>query len=252
MNLTAPEGTSLTEALFSVAEIRRDVDVVLCPSFPSLHAVGALLRNSLVQLGAQDVFWGEKGAFTGQVSAAMLTDAGCTHCIVGHSERRGRFGASSLAPELLPYFADTDGTVGLKLRRLLFANIHPILCVGETLEEREAGRTEDVVRLQLEGALSGVDAAETFGLAVAYEPVWAIGTGSVCDAGEANRVCGFIRSRLAERLSPEAADQIRVLYGGSVNSKNAAPLFRESDIDGALVGAGSLKAAEFGRIVLAA
>lgn len=252
MHLTVPEGLSLVESILPAVEKRTDIDVVVCPSFPLLCNVFAVLKNSPLKLGAQDVFWEEKGGFTGQVSAAMLCDAGCSYCIVGHSERRGRFNSCSYSKEVLRYFSESDTTINLKIRRLLYSNLKPILCVGETLAEREKGMTEKVIEKQLTKALKDVDAMELFDLAIAYEPVWAIGTGDVCDGREAARVCGFIRSLLANKLSREVSDSIRLLYGGSVTGSNCHEFFSQREIDGALVGGASLNADEFSRIIRAA
>ncbi|HWP30698.1 MAG TPA: triose-phosphate isomerase [Fimbriimonadales bacterium] len=252
MHLTVPEGLSLVESILPAVEKRTDIDVVVCPSFPLLCHVYMALKKSPLKLGAQDVFWEEKGAFTGQVSAAMLCDAGCTYCIVGHSERRGRFDSCSYPKEVLHYFSESDATVNLKLRRLLYSNLKPILCVGETFEEREKGMTEKVIKKQLSRGLKGIDAIELLDMAIAYEPVWAIGTGNVCDGNEAARVCSLIRSFLSKILSREASESIRVLYGGSVTGSNCQEFFSQKEIDGALVGGASLNAEEFSRIIRAA
>ena len=197
-------------------------------------------------LCAQDVFWLDSGAFTGQVSASMLADAGVRMCLVGHSETRGRFGKLDVPESTLGYFAETDETVNLKIKALLKHRVTPILCVGETLEEREAERTDAVIQAQIRGALAGV--SEFANGVVAYEPVWAIGTGKTCDAAEASRVCGVVRAAVREMLGGQA-DSVRVLYGGSVKAANAKELFGMADIDGGLVGGASLQAEEFCRIV---
>ena len=202
-----------------------------------------------IKIGGQDVFWQESGAFTGQISAAMLADAGADYCIVGHSETRGRFGKLETPESTVPYFAETDETVNLKIKRLLFHAITPILCVGETLAEREAEQTEAVIEKQLVAALEGVDPSELASFVVAYEPVWAIGTGKTCASDEANRVCGFIRDVLAKTVEPEVVEHIRVLYGGSVKGANSYELFSQPFIDGGLVGGASLDPGEFSRIV---
>jgi len=252
MHLTIPEGLSLVESILPVVEKRADIEVVVCPSFPLLCHMYMVLKTSPLRLGAQDVFWEEKGAFTGQVSAAMLCDAGCTYCIIGHSERRGRFSSCSYSKEVLNYFSENDTTVNLKVRRLLYSNLKPILCVGETSEEREKGLTEKVIRRQLSRALKGVEPIEILDMAIAYEPVWAIGTGNVCDGEEAARVCSFIRSFLSKEFSSEASESVRLLYGGSVTGSNCREFFSREEIDGALVGGASLDADEFSRIIRAA
>jgi triosephosphate isomerase len=180
----------------------------------------------------------------------MLVAVGCEYVILGHSETRGRFGVADpdLDASLLPYFSETEATLNRKLRAVLPHGLKPILCVGETLAEREAGQTEQVIRAQLEGALAGLASVELYELVIAYEPVWAIGTGQVCDAPEANRVCGFIRQTLRELYDEELAGFVRILYGGSVKASNAHALLHQPEIDGALVGGASLSAEEFEQI----
>lgn len=252
MNLTTAEAGAAIGTLLGQISARPDVDVLVCPSYLSLATVRGVIKNTSLHLGAQDVFWKESGAFTGRVSPKMLADAGCSYCIVGHSETRGRFGKLEVSEGVVPYFAETDHTVNLKIRALLYHAINPILCVGETEDERAIGKTEQMIRKQLTGALEGIDPAELYGLVVAYEPVWAIGTGKTCDAEEANRVCSEIRKMLSDILEPEIASMTRILYGGSVKSSNAAELFAKPEIDGGLVGGASLDPIEFGKIVLSA
>jgi triosephosphate isomerase len=252
MNLTASESAAVVESFIGLVDQKLDVDVVICPSYLSIPRVRELIKRTHIGLGAQDVFWKESGAFTGRISAAMLKDAGVTHCIVGHSETRGKFGKLETPESTVPFFAETDETVNLKIQALLYVSIVPILCVGETLAEREAGETDAVIRAQLTGGLAGIDGAEFQSGVVAYEPVWAIGTGKTCDAEEANRVCGVVRSTLVEILGDSAAQEIRVLYGGSVKASNAAQLFAQPEIDGGLVGGASLDPREFSLIVLSA
>lgn len=252
MNLTSTEAAAAVEAFINLVDAREHIDVILCPAYVCLSKVRELIRNTHIKLGAQDVFWEESGAFTGKISAAMLGDLGVSHCIVGHSESRGRFGKMETDASLAPYFAETDHTVNLKIKRLLYHAINPILCVGETLAEREMGRTEEVVATQLRIGLDGIDPAELFFFVVAYEPVWAIGTGETCAAAEADRVCGFIRTTIAEMMGSDVADHTRVLYGGSVKANNSGDLFRQPNIDGGLVGGASLDPSEFSRIVLSA
>lgn len=252
MNKTIPEAAALADSLGQIGDSRWDVDVVVCPGYLAIPCVRERLRNSQVKVGAQDVFWEEKGAFTGQISPGMLYDAGVSYCIVGHSETRGRFGKMETDSATLGYFAETELTIRKKIQCLLYYSITPILCVGETDEERQDGRTEEVIAGQLSGALDSLDAAELYGLVVAYEPVWAIGTGKTCDSAEAERVCGFIRDRLTDRLDSDEADTIRILYGGSVKAANARELFQQPNIDGGLVGGASLDADEFRQIVKSA
>ncbi len=188
-----------------------------------------------IQVGAQNMHWQDKGAFTGEVSAAMLKDVGCTHVILGHSERRTLFG-------------ETDSKVNKKLKAALKAGLIPILCIGETLEEREENVTEAVCQRQLAGALVGIEYWDLATCIIAYEPIWAIGTGRTATPEDAQSVIGFIRSVLGESYS-EAADQVRILYGGSVKADNIEGLMAKPDIDGALVGGASLQAEGFARIV---
>ncbi|HEX9780363.1 MAG TPA: triose-phosphate isomerase [bacterium] len=237
-HLTVPEATELVQQLVSGCDTDA-VDVVVCPAFTALAPVGVLLEGSVLQLGAQDVFWEAQGAFTGEVSPAMLRDVGCRYVIVGHSERRRVFGES-------------DETVRRKLRAVFAHNLKPILCIGETLEEREAGRTAAVLERQLEGALEGADPAECERLVVAYEPVWAIGTGRHAAPEQAQEAHQTIRRWLAGRLGERTAKSVRIQYGGSVTAVNAGALLGQPDVDGALVGGASLKAGSFGTIVKAA
>ena len=240
MNLGPDTGLALVREFLAQSPPLGEVDAAFCVPFPLL----GLLRESVVGgglgLGAQDVFWKTSGAFTGFVSAGMLREIGCTHVVVGHSERRGRFGKLEVEEQDLPFFGETDRTVNLKTKAATEGGLIPIVCVGETLAEREAGRTDEVIRAQVSGALDGI---EDFKGVLAYEPVWAIGTGKTCDAPEAARVCALVSG---------AAGGARVLYGGSVSSANAAELFSHDAIGGGLVGGASLKAQDFATIVAAA
>jgi triosephosphate isomerase len=253
MNMTTVQATGLVDSIARQVERRQDVEVVVCPPFTALAPVRDELRDTHIKLGAQDMFWQDSGAYTGQISPAMLLDLQVQYVIVGHSETRGRFGSPDEdLVHVLPYFSETDETVNKKIRCALFHSIRPILCVGETLDEREAGKTDEVALRQLERALNGIDADEAYGLEVAYEPVWAIGTGQVCDEAEANRVCGLIRGGLESLTDSDASESIRVLYGGSVKASNSGPLLRQSEIDGLLVGGASLHTEEFVQIVFSA
>jgi triosephosphate isomerase len=225
-----------------------DVDIVLCPPFTALAAVGDAVKGSNVRLGAQDIFWKEQGAYTGEISPLMLKDVGCDYVIVGHSERRGRFGKAEFDADLLTVFGDNDATVNTKAQAALAHGLTPILCVGETIAERRAGDTDAVVRGQVKAALNGLNQQN---IVFAYEPVWAIGTGEVCGASEANRVIALIRTTIGEVLGGDAAAAIRIQYGGSVKPDNIAELIGQSDIDGALVGGASLEAKSFAAIVQA-
>jgi triosephosphate isomerase len=219
---------------------RRDpVDVLLCPPFVSLAAVQEILQGTAVLLGAQNLFWEAKGAWTGEISAAMLRDAACTHVLVGHSERRQHFG-------------ETDDTVKKRAGAALAAGLRPIVCVGETLEEREAGRTEEVVTRQVQQGLDGFDAAAWGRLTLAYEPVWAIGTGRTATPAQAQEVHLLLRRLLRSMAGSDVAAALRLLYGGSVKPDNAAELMAQDDVDGALVGGASLEARAFLAIVEAA
>jgi len=254
MNGTAGEAKALIAALKPLVADRTDVEVVVCPPFTALAAAAEALRGSEITLGAQGMLWKDRGAYTGQIAPPMLTDAGCRCVILGHSEARGRFGAADadLTPELLTTFGESDATVNLKARAALAHGLTPIVCCGELLCERREGRTDAVVAAQIERGLAGIPAEQIASLVLAYEPVWAIGTGEVCAAEEADRVCGVIRARVRRLCGEEAASRVRIQYGGSVKPDNAAELLRCSEIDGALVGGASLKAEDFAAIVTAA
>ncbi|MBE3575057.1 MAG: triose-phosphate isomerase [Firmicutes bacterium] len=213
-----------------------DVEIVVCPPFTALAAVHAELRGSRIRLGAQDVFWEKEGAFTGAISPGMLREAGCSHTIIGHSERRR-------------YFGETDETVNKKVKAALNHGLIPIVCVGETLEQRDAGQTDELVRSQVQAAFAGLTPVHMAEVIIAYEPIWAIGTGRTAEASEANRVIGLIRQQVAESFSEDTASAVRILYGGSVNPENIDELMAQPEIDGALVGGASLDAASFARIV---
>ena len=232
MHTTLREAEELTEALKAPLSAVEGAQVVLCPPFISLSKVGELIRGTPLKLGAQNVHYEEQGAFTGEVSLRMLQGL-CEYVIVGHSERRHLFGES-------------DELVNRKLRAVLEAGLKPILCVGERLEQREAGRAEEMVRAQLGAALDGVDHLRE--LAVAYEPVWAIGTGRAATGEIANAMMGLIRSFLADHYG-NAAAEVPLLYGGSVTSQNIDQFVQEEHVGGALVGGASLRAEEFIQIV---
>jgi len=235
MHKTAGEARDLVRALAPLVHDAQAVQVAVAPPFTALAAVAEALKGTRIELAAQDVHWEAQGAFTGEISAAMLKDLGVVHCIVGHSERR-------------QYFGESDGTVQKKTRALLAAGLLPIVCVGETLTEREAGETMAVVSRQVRGALTGLSGAELAKLTVAYEPVWAIGTGKTATTAQAQEVHAAIRALLRE-LGGAAADEVRIQYGGSVKPDNAAELLSQADVDGALVGGASLKAEDFSKIV---
>jgi triosephosphate isomerase len=253
MNKTAAEAGELVSAIAPVAA-GVAAEVVVCPPFTSIPAALAAGEGTRVRVGAQDLFWKESGAYTGQVAPRMLTGLGVTHVVIGHSERRGRFGVAEegFTPEVLALFGETDQTVNLKLHAALEHGLVPLVCCGETLAERRAGRTDAVVSGQIERGLAGLSAEAAAGVVVAYEPVWAIGTGETCAAEEADRVCGLVRATVGRLYGSEAADRLRVQYGGSVKPDNAEDLLSRPHIDGALVGGASLKAADFNAILRAA
>jgi len=251
MNKTVAEAVSLVKELMPRVQGIEKVEVAVCPPATALRAVGEALEGSNIALGAQDVFWADSGAFTGMLSPPMLLDVGCKYVIVGHSERRGRFGRpdETLRPDAARVFGDTDASVNLKVKAALKHGLVPIMCVGETLPERDEGRTDDIVTSQARVGLEGIGSEQVARMVLAYEPVWAIGTGRACDAAEANRVIGLIRRTIRDSSAPEAAASVRLLYGGSVTEHNAHDLMSQPEIDGALVGGASLDPSRFAQIV---
>lgn len=217
----------------------RQVEVVLIPPFTALKQAVDAVEGSTVKIGAQNMYWEEKGAYTGEISPVMLRDAGCTYVVLGHSERR-------------QFFGETDEWVNKKVKAAFAHGLIPIVCVGEKLAEREAGATELVVRKQVEGSLAGLDAEQVAGMVIAYEPVWAIGTGKTASEKDAQHVSNFIRGVLAEMVERQAAEQVRIQYGGSVKPGNAKGLMAQPDVDGALVGGASLGPESFAAIIRAA
>lgn len=248
---TAAEASALAQEVVAAVAEKSGVTVVVCPPYTVLHTVRGAIAGSGVALGAQDAFWKTTGAYTSQVSAEMLKDAGVSYVVLGHSETRGRFGVPE-PEETIKHYGETDATVNLKVKAVIASGLIPIICIGETLEEREGGKTDLVVSSQVGGALTGVTTEQAAKLVFAYEPVWAIGTGKVCDATEANRVCGIVRQTVRSLYGAEVADAIRVQYGGSMKPDNAAELLSQPHIDGGLIGGASLKAADFAAIVNAA
>jgi triosephosphate isomerase (TIM) len=232
---------SIAESLALATDVRngvaalRDVDVAVAPSFTALYAVAKRLEDGPVTVAAQDCFWEEKGAFTGEVAPSQIADVGCKFVIVGHSERRQLFG-------------ELDAAVNLKARATLRAGLVPIICIGETLAERDAGETIGRVQAQLDAALADMGDSELERIVIAYEPVWAIGTGRNATPGQAQEVHHFIRTRVATR-APALAPKLRILYGGSVKPDNIRALMAEADVDGGLVGGASLSAESFVRLV---
>lgn len=216
-----------------------DADVIVCPPFTSLETAYALVKGSVVKLGAQNMYFEESGAFTGEISPSMLKSAGCEYVILGHSERR-------------TIFHESDQTINKKIKTAVKHNLKPIFCIGETLDEREKGITFKVIETQVRNGLDGLTQSELSNLIVAYEPVWAIGTGRNATPQQAQEVHQFIRGLVAKLYSQSFADQLVIQYGGSVKSDNAKELLSQPDIDGALVGGACLKADSFVKIILAA
>jgi triosephosphate isomerase len=239
MHKTVGESLDLTKELISgLAEFEK-VDSVICPPFTALSSVAGLLKDADIFLGAQNLYWESQGAFTGEISPQMIAEL-ASHVIIGHSERRA-------------LFQDSDDAVNKKIKAALEVGLTPILCVGETLEENEAGETSAVIKRQLTSALDGLERNQIGKMMIAYEPVWAIGTGKAATPDQANQIIKVqIRETLAQLASIGLAQEIRVLYGGSVKPENAREFFRQPDIDGALVGGASLKAAAFIEITKAA
>lgn len=235
MNKTNAEAIALALSLVEKIGESSRARVVLCPPFTALSDVADAIKGSSIELGAQNMYAAEAGAFTGEISPDMLLTIGCAYVILGHSERR-------------QYFSETDQTVNAKVRLALTKGLRPIVCVGELLKEREAGRTDEVVGRQVDGSLKDVDSAQIGRVVIAYEPVWAIGTGKTATPEMAQEVHAFIRSRLRRKFG-DVADEVTIQYGGSMNAANAAGLLGQPDIDGGLIGGASLKADEFAKIV---
>ena len=239
MNLTFTEADELLDELMTEleqTELPRDTQVIVCPPFPYLEMTSDYANDSYFMVGAQNVSDQEKGAYTGEVSAEMLESCEIDYCIVGHSERRA-------------YYGETDATVAAKVDRLLAHGLKPIVCVGEVLEEREAGRQFEVVKTQVEKGLFHLSAEQMKEVVIAYEPVWAIGTGKTATPEQAQEIHAHIRSLLTEKYGKELADDISILYGGSCKPSNAKELFANPDVDGGLIGGASLKAADFKGII---
>jgi len=234
MHKTVQEAVELVRELKELVSDVKDRDILVCPPFTALYAVSRELEGSNIALGAQNMFYEEKGAFTGEISPLMVKDVGCSYVILGHSERRHIFG-------------ETDELINKKVLSAVNHGLIPILCVGETLQEREEDKTKEVIERQVKEGLKGLN--ETSEFVIAYEPVWAIGTGKTATPELAEKVHSFIREILAEMFGKEKADSIRILYGGSVKPENAAGLMSQPNIDGSLVGGASLKAESFAKIV---
>ena len=236
MHNTVDESLALVRELKQLVLGVGGVEIVVAPVFTALDAVSAEINGSNIALSSQNMFWEEKGAYTGEIAPGMIKDVGCTYAIIGHSERR-------------QYFGETDETVNKRVKAALTADLTPILCVGETLEDREAGNTLAVVSRQVKGGLEGLGSTEIDKLIIAYEPVWAIGTGKTATPEQAEGVHADIRKLVGEIAGADTASGIRILYGGSVKPDNVDVLMSQPDIDGALVGGAALKAESFARII---
>ncbi len=238
MNMLRSQANDLVIALRTLMS---DVacEVVTCVPYTDIDCVAAAVKGSNIRLGAQNCHWAEKGAFTGEISAAMLAELGVCYVILGHSERR-------------QYFGETDATVNARLKAALGEGLRAIVCVGESLEQRESEKTFDVINSQLAGALEGISNEQMEDIVIAYEPIWAIGTGKTATAEQAEEVCAAIRKKTAELYDEDIANALRIQYGGSMNAKNAAELLAQPNIDGGLIGGASLKAPDFYEIVKAA
>ena len=239
LNKTISEAVTLTTALKALVADVNSVEMIVAPPFTALAAVSDAIADSNICLSAQDVYSEDSGAFTGEVSAPMLKDVGCDYVIIGHSERR-------------QYFSETNESVNQKVKAALAHALKPIICVGEHLEEREAGQTEAVIEDHVSGGIAGLSAAELSFCVIAYEPVWAIGTGKTATPAQAQEVHNFIRGLLTTAYSAEVASELCIQYGGSVKPENAAELMAQPDVDGALVGGASLEAESFAQIVKSA
>lgn len=235
MNNTIKEALELVEDI-KAQSLNEGVEVVVCTPFTALKDVKDAIRNTNIKLGAQNMHWEESGAFTGEISPQMLREVGVDYCIIGHSERR-------------QYFNETDETVNKKIKSALNHGLLPIVCVGETLEEREAGKAQEIVKKQVTRAFQGISRDKIIDIVVAYEPIWAIGTGKTASSADADAMCGFIRETIGEIYSGKEKETIRIQYGGSVKPSNVRELMDESNIDGALVGGASLKAEDFVKLI---
>ncbi len=236
MNKDLDEAVQLVEKLKKGFKNKNKVEVVICPSFTNLSAVNAIVKDSDIKLGAQNMYTEEKGAYTGEINASMLRSVGCKYVIIGHSERR-------------QYFNETNQFLNKKIKVALENNLYPIYCVGETLEQREAGKVEKVIKEQIEEGLKDISSDDLKKIVLAYEPVWAIGTGKTATPQQANDVHVFIRKLLVAMSNAAVAEQVSILYGGSVTPESSSELMGKSDIDGALVGGASLKADSFMEII---
>jgi len=236
MNNSVKESVSLAREIAASVDDVKGREIVIAPPFTSLYPVSKEIEGSKVKLSAQNLFWKENGAYTGEISASMLKDAGCEYVIIGHSERR-------------QFFGEIDESVNQKIKTAMKYNLNPIVCAGETLEEREKGKTFEVIRRQVEKEFAGLSASEIKNIVIAYEPVWAIGTGKTATPKQANEVHLFIRNLIKEFFNREISDNLSILYGGSVKPDNIKGLMEQGEIDGALVGGASLKGIDFLKLV---
>ncbi|WP_130807518.1 triose-phosphate isomerase [Senegalia massiliensis] len=235
MNKTISEGVDFVKQIKHLGD-NTDVEVVVCVPFVSLESIKKELKGSNVKLGSQNIHWEENGAYTGEISPLMLKEIGIDYAIIGHSERR-------------QYFGDTDETVNKKVKTSLAHDIKPIVCVGETLEERENNTAEEKVKVQITKALDGISEKEMSDIVLAYEPIWAIGTGKTASSEDANEMIAFIRDIIKEKYDEEISETVRIQYGGSVKPQNVTEIMNQPDIDGALVGGASLKKDDFTELV---
>ncbi len=236
MNKTVGEALDLVRELKGAVSGVKEVEVAVAPPFTSLHVVHKELEGTSIRLAAQNLYWEEKGAFTGEISPLMLKEVGCQYVIIGHSERR-------------QFFGESDETVNRRIKAALAQGLRVIFCVGETLRDREEGKTFPLIEKQMEGGLKGLDGQGMGEMVIAYEPVWAIGTGKTATPEQAEEVHRFIRSKIQKLYSREVSEKIRIQYGGSVTPENIRSLMNQPDVDGALVGGASLKAESFSKIV---
>jgi triosephosphate isomerase len=236
MNKTTIEAEELAAALVPLVSSATDREIVLAPPFTSLEAVSETIKGTNISLAAQNMHWEDKGAFTGEISAEMLLDLGCKYVIIGHSERR-------------QYFGETDETVNRKVKQALKKGLLPIMCVGETLAEREAGKLNEIINRQVTGGLKDISTGDMTKVVIAYEPVWAIGTGKTATPEQANEVHALIRQKVQSLYNGDIAEGLRIQYGGSVTPENVSSLMAKPDIDGALVGGASLKPESFAALV---
>jgi triosephosphate isomerase len=254
MNCDNAEACKLASGVVENMGDPGQAEVVLGVPATALTTVVGCTKDSPVEVGAQNMFWEDSGAYTGEISAQMILSAGAEWVIIGHSERRGRFGKleEGWTEAHVAYFGDSDVTVNAKTKKAIASGLKPIVCCGELLSERQAGQADAVVAAQVKAMLAGVSAEDAARMVIAYEPVWAIGTGEVCDADEADRICGIVRQTVAEVVGAEVGEGMRVLYGGSVKADNVEGLMAKPNIDGGLVGGASLKVDGFVPLIKAA